>query len=133
MKLSIFVMIIKVPVALTLMRWFGLMGLPLSHAVTVTFEVVIMIWILSQRLGGWKNGIGGQLFRTLLAALCMGAGLVAIDGLMPPFGALRVILICGIGVLVFALFSFALQIRALFPLLDRIRRRMAPSPPSGAS
>ena len=127
--LSLVVMAIKIPVALALMDAWGLIGLPLSHAVTVTFEVVIMVWVLKRRIGGWSQGLMNQLGRILVAALMMGSVVFALDGLIPPMGAVRVLLLCAMGAGVFGLFAYVLQIRALAPLLVRIQRRMPTAPP----
>jgi len=129
MKLSLVVMAIKIPIALALMDAWGLIGLPLSHAVTVTLEVAVMVVVLQRRIGGWTKGILNQLGRVSIAALMMGAVVFGLDGLLPPMGPLRVLLLCAAGSGVFGLFAYVLQIRALAPLLVRIQRRMAKRPP----
>ena len=125
MKLSLVVMAIKIPVAIALMNRLGLIGLPLSHAVTVSFEVTVMVWVLHKRIGGWMPGIINQLGRVVVASLLMGAVVFGLDGLLPGLGELRVLLLCAAGAGVYALFAYVLQIRALSPLWHRIERRMA--------
>jgi putative peptidoglycan lipid II flippase len=129
MKLSLVVMVIKIPVALALLNAWGLIGLPLSHAVTVSVEVAIMMSVLHRRLGGWTSGFFNEFIRILVASLLMGAVVFGFDGLIPQMGALRVILLCGLGAGAFGVFAAVLQIRSLAPLWARIQRRMAASPP----
>ena len=102
MKLSIVVMVTKLPVAWGMMypMGLGLNGLPLSHAVTVTFEVGIMLWVLGGRMGGWSPGFWNQQARIVVASIGMGACVWMLKPYSHGFG---VLLVCaaGAGVYVF--------------------------------
>ena len=69
MKLSLGVMAAKFPIAwgLVYTAGLGIDGLPLSHGITVTAEVIVMLWVLRGRLGGYTDGFMGQHARMLLA------------------------------------------------------------------
>jgi putative peptidoglycan lipid II flippase len=129
MKLSLVVMVIKIPVALALLNTWGLIGLPLSHAVTVSLEVMFMMVVLHRRLGGWTRGFLNEFCRIIVASLLMGAVVFGFDGLLPQMGPFRVLILCALGGGVFGVFATVLQIRAVAPLWVRIQRRMASPPP----
>ena len=124
MKMSLVVMAIKIPVAMALLNALGLIGLPLSHAVTVTLEVVVLMTILGRRTGGWRTGLWFELLRICIAASFMGVTVFALEGLLPPMGHLRVLLLCLLGAAVYAVFAFVLQVRSLSPILQRLTRRI---------
>ena len=128
MKLSLVVMAIKIPVALAFMNTWGLIGLPLSHAVTVNVEVMVMMAVLHRRIGGWTHGFGYELARITLASLLMGAVVVGFDGLLPHMGHFRVVFLCALGAGAFGVFAFVLKIRAVAPLWARIQRPKTPPP-----
>lgn len=132
MKLSLVIMAAKVPVALWLMELYGVDGLPLSHAVTVSFEVLIMLLVLRGRLGGWAPGFMGQHLRIALAAAAMG---VAVQALLPWTEGARVLLVCGVGAVVYGVLVLLLGVREARPfarrVVDKIRRRPPPPPPGG--
>jgi putative peptidoglycan lipid II flippase len=124
MKMSLIVMAIKIPVAMALLQALGLIGLPLSHAVTVTLEVTVLMAILGRKTGGWRAGLWLEVFRIVIAASFMGVTVFALDGLLPPMGHLRVLLLCLLGATVYAVFAFVLQVRSLTPILQRLTRRL---------
>ena len=139
MRLSLVVMAAKLPVAIGLSNWMGLNGLPLSHAVTVTFEVVIMMWVLGRRFDGWEPGFWGQQMRIVLAAALMGGVVWSLRGWADGLG---VLLVCAIGGVSYAFFALALGIREAKELLIKIfgklhllpvlgKLGMLPPPPAG--
>jgi putative peptidoglycan lipid II flippase len=128
MKLSLVVMAAKVPVALFLVHTMGLglNGLPLSHAVTVTAEVVAMLWVLHGRMGGWAPGFWGQQLRILAAATIMGGSVQALGAHAQGLGT---VFVCAIGGAVYGAASLALGVRASRSVMDKIKRRLLPPPP----
>ncbi len=73
MRVSLAAMALKLPVALGLVHTLGLgiAGLPLSHAVTVTGEVLVLGAMLGRRMGGFAPGFLGQHLRMALACALM--------------------------------------------------------------
>ncbi|RME28892.1 MAG: murein biosynthesis integral membrane protein MurJ, partial [Deltaproteobacteria bacterium] len=83
MKLSVVMMLAKLPVALGLVYGLGMgiAGLPLSHAITVSAEVAVMAWLMGRRLGGWAPGFWNQHLRIAAAA----AGMAGVLHLLAPW------------------------------------------------
>lgn len=90
MRLSIGAMLAKVPVILLLTRGFGLgvEALPLSHALTVSGECVLLGWGLRDRVRG--RGLLRAHLAIGIAALVLGAAAFALNGTM------HVVLVCAI-------------------------------------
>ena len=88
MRLSLAVMVVKVPIALGLMMAFGVAGLPLSHAVTVSAEVAAMVLALRSRIGAMVPGFWGEQARIVLAAAGMGVGVWALRGVADGLGVI---------------------------------------------
>lgn len=130
MKLSIVVMVTKLPVAWGMMypMGLGLNGLPLSHAVTVTFEVGIMLWVLGGRMGGWSPGFWNQQARIVVASIGMGACVWMLKPYSHGFG---VLLVCAAGAGAYAVLSIVLGIRESKTVLRKLLRRGPPPPPGG--
>jgi putative peptidoglycan lipid II flippase len=126
MKLSLVVMAMKIPVALALMKAVGLIGLPLSHAVTVSLEAVVMLAVLHRRLGGLVTGFPTEMFRVALASGVMGAVVFGLDGLVPGGGGFRVVGLCCAGAVAYAICAAGLKIRAFAPLMEKLQRRLRP-------
>jgi len=126
MKLSLVVMAIKIPVALALMKAVGLIGLPLSHAVTVSLEAAVMLMVLHRRLGGLVTGFTAEMLRVALASAVMGAVVMGLDGLVPGVGEFRVLGLCAAGVFAYGVCAAGLKIRAFTPLMEKVRRRLSP-------
>jgi putative peptidoglycan lipid II flippase len=126
MKLSLVVMAMKIPVALALMKAVGLIGLPLSHAVTVSLEAVVMLAVLHRRLGGLVTGFPTEMFRVALASGVMGAVVFGLDGLVPGGGGFRVVGLCGAGAVAYAICAAGLKIRAFAPLMEKLQRSLRP-------
>jgi len=126
MKLSLFVMAMKVPVALLFVHTvgMGLNGLPLSHAVTVTFEVALMVWILHRRLGGWADGFWSQHLRMLVATAIMGGFVWAVRGVVPSMNTWGVVLVCAAGAGVYGIAAILLGIRGMDALQEKVRRKL---------
>jgi putative peptidoglycan lipid II flippase len=119
MRLSVVVMIIKIPVAMALLDTFGLIGLPLSHALTVSGEALVMMLVLRKLLGGWRDGLLMQIGRIVLASTGMGCVVYGLDMLLPPMGIFRVLGLCAVGGLSFGIFAAALKVSAIQPLLNK--------------
>ena len=75
MGVAIGTMAAKVPVALLLVYTFGLgfLGLPLSHGVLVTSEVILLLWGLGSRAGGLPRRVYTDHVRMAVAAALMSA------------------------------------------------------------
>ena len=125
MRLSLVVMAIKIPVALLLLDLFGLIGLPLSHAVTVSLEVIVMMAVLHRRLKGWQEGLWSELARIALASAVMGVAVHTLSTVLPAMGHLQVIVLSAAGGLVFISMALLLRIRALRPIWVKVQRRLA--------
>ena len=100
MKLSLGVMALKLPVAWALVypMEMGVNGLPLSHAITVSLEVVAMIWVLSRRFGGLTPGLWSQHIRMVISVGVMGIAVTWVQPVVQPLlGAAGVLLTCGVG------------------------------------
>lgn len=75
---------LKLPVALALMSRVGLPGIPLSHAVLASMEVLALLLLLQRRVGGLGRALAGDHLRTFAAA---GVMTLAMLGLQSAFGA----------------------------------------------
>jgi putative peptidoglycan lipid II flippase len=76
--------LLKLPLALWLMRVVSLQGLPLSHAILASIEVLFLLWLIQRRVPGlWRLLLGFHgkvvLASALMAGLVWGLGL-ALDG-----------------------------------------------------
>jgi putative peptidoglycan lipid II flippase len=119
MKLGLGVALVKWPLATALTGAWGLIGLPLSHAITVSLEVLVLLGLLGRRLGGLDPGWLGQQARIVVAAAAMGLALLALRE------RVGVLVACGLGALIYGLAAGLLGVRELGPLLRRFR----PPPP----
>ena len=132
MKISLVVMAAKLPVALALMVPFGVDGLPLSHAVTVSFEVAVLLWVLRGRLGGWVDGFWSQHLRIAVAATAMGG---AVWALRPLGEGVIVLGVAGVGAGIYGVLVLLLGVREARPfarkVADKLARRPPPPPPGG--
>jgi len=130
LRLSLVVMVLKLPVALGLMYplGFGLDGLPLSHAVTVSLEVLVMIWVLSKRMGGWAPGFWSQQMRILAASAGMG---LVVWQLRDHAEGMGVLLVCGAEAGAYGILSVLLRVRETRTVLQKLLRRGPPPPPGG--
>ena len=132
MKISLVVMAAKLPVALALVVPFGVDGLPLSHAVTVSFEVAVLLWVLRGRLGGWVDGFWSQHVRIAAAAAAMG-GVVWV--LRPHGEGVLVLGVAGAGAAIYGVLVLLLGVREARPfarkVVDKLARRPPPPPPGG--
>jgi putative peptidoglycan lipid II flippase len=128
MRLSLVVMAAKIPVAYGLMytAGMGVEGLPLSHAVTVSFEVVCMVVVLGRRLQGWAQGFWSQQIRICIAAAVMG---VAVWFAMPWATGLGVLGVCLLGAVTYGIAASILQVRELTTLRQKVARKLLPPPP----
>ena len=114
-------LVVKLPLALWLLDLFGLRGLPLSHAILVSGEVVVLIWLLSRRIqGGLLRALIGPQLRILIASGVMGAGLWALEGRIP--GVPGLLLSVALGAALFVFSSEAIGLREARSILSRLRR-----------
>jgi len=132
MKISMGAMLAKLPVALGLVYGLGMgiQGLPLSHAVTVTGEVGVLMWLLSRRLDGWAPGFWGQHLRIMVAAAAMGGLLVV---LRPWAHGPMLLVVVAAGATVYGLLAMALGVRetrsVVVRVLIKLRLYRGPPPP----
>lgn len=126
MRLSLGVLIVKVPIALLLCDTLGLglIGLPLSHALTASAEVLVLVLVLRSRLGGWSEGFVGQLARIGLASALLA---VLVAALRPWADGPWLLPICALGAVVYGLLGLLFGVREL----RGIARRLLPPPPPG--
>ena len=122
----------------------GLDGLPLSHAVTATFEVLVMMWVLGRRMEGWARGFWNQQLRIALATTGMGLAVYQMApvitgewtllceslgwGRMADLGVLWV---CAAGAGVYGVLAIGFGIRETRTILRKLLRRGPPPPPGG--
>ena len=100
MKVAIALMLLKLPVAWAIV-WplgMGYQGLPLSHAVLVTAETVILWAGLSPRVGGLPPRLVGDHFRIAVGAVAMG---VAVWALRPWAHGAGLVAVCAGGALIY--------------------------------
>jgi putative peptidoglycan lipid II flippase len=146
MRLSLVVVVIKLPLAWGMMYplGLGLDGLPLSHAVTASFEVLVMMWVLGRRMEGWARGFWSQQLRIALATTGMG---LAVYGLTPlittewallceqlgwgGMSDLGVLWICAVGAGIYGVLAIGLGVRETRTIVRKILRRGPPPPPGG--
>ena len=99
MKWAIAIAVIKLPVAMALLQSLGLIGLPLSHAVTVTIEVTAMLWILQRRFGILDTSVIKESLKIVAATALMG---LILWPLRPYANGLMLFAAVGVGALVSA-------------------------------
>jgi putative peptidoglycan lipid II flippase len=134
MRLSLVVMVLKIPVALlfTDALGMGVSGLPLSHAVTVTIEVGAMAWLLRRHTDGWRPGFWSQQGRIVLASAAMGV----LVWLLRPGAALLggggVAVVCCVGAGAYGVLVLVLGVRESRTLFERLWVRILRRPPPGA-
>lgn len=118
MRLSLAVMVAKLPLALLLtdVLGLGLAGLPLSHAITVSGEMIVMLALLSRRAGGGAVPVR-ELARTVAASAGMAAAVLALRPLSELFAGVGVLGVSGAGAAVYAALCLALGVREV----DRVR------------
>lgn len=102
-------LLLKLPVIALLTRGFGMgvEALPLSHALTVGGEAVVLLWGMRDRLG---PGLAGAHLRMLIAGGALAAILWGLNG------QAHVVIVCGVGGIGYLAAAWALrlpEIRAL--------------------
>lgn len=125
MRLSLGVMLVKLPLALLLTERLalGLAGLPLSHAITVSAEIAVLLAVLMRRAGG-SSVPGGQLLRSAGASVVM---LVAVLWMRPwadLAGGLGVIAVSGAGAALYGLACLVLGVREVERVRGSLARRL---------
>lgn len=126
MRLSIAVLLAKLPVALLCVRHFGVPGLALSHALTVTAEVAVLVGVLGRRLGGFPEGFWGAHARMALACVGMGAAVWGMRGAATLGGGFGVLGVCGAGAVIYGALALALGLGEARELLSKL---LPPPPP----
>ena len=126
MKWAIVIAILKLPVAYALLETLGLIGLPLSHAVTVSVEVTAMLWILNKRfhildISFLKETVKIALTTTIMALILL--------PLKPYSDGLLLFIHVAIGALVFGVFGLVFKVEAVSALFQKISRKRLPPPP----
>jgi putative peptidoglycan lipid II flippase len=126
MKLSLAVMAVKVPLAWWLVYplAMGVDGLPLSHAITVSAEVVAMLWILHRRLGGLAEGFWSQHMRMCAAAAAMGVSIWAVHPVLEVLGPLSVLASCALGGGVYLAAAGLLGVRTAREVQNRLLAKL---------
>ena len=132
MKLSLAVMAAKVPLAwgLVYTAGMGVDGLPLSHGITVSIEVIIMLWVLRARFNGFTPGFVSQHLRMGIATAIMAITLYAVHPTLEVLGPAGVLGSCAVGALAYGGVALALgvdtarevQAKLLGKILGRGRR-----------
>lgn len=112
---------LKLPLALALMAWVGLAGVPLSHAALAAAEVALLVALLHGRIGGLWGPWARYHLRGLGLALALGAALTPLASRLPDLAAL-LLLPPLTGALWLGL-AWALGLDEGRALLDRVRRR----------
>ncbi|MCB9758327.1 MAG: murein biosynthesis integral membrane protein MurJ [Alphaproteobacteria bacterium] len=102
---------LKLPVALGLMAWVGLAGIPLSHAVLAGAEVVVLVGLLERRVGGVVRQMIGLHARAAVAAAVMGAAVWAAAARLPMDRGL--LLVAGLSALGAAVYLGACELLGL--------------------
>ncbi len=130
MKLSLVVMAAKLPLAWWLVYplEMGVNGLPLSHAITVSFEVVAMLWVLQRRLGGLSPGFWSQHLRMVVAVVIMGLVVVWVHPMLGALGGFGVVLSCGVGAGVYGLAALLLGVTEAKAIQARVLGRLRREP-----
>jgi putative peptidoglycan lipid II flippase len=132
MKLSLGVMVAKVPLAWGLVYGLqmGIDGLPLSHAITVSAEVLAMVWVLRTRMSGLASGIGAQHLRMVGATAIMAVAVMGVQPTLSALGPLGVLGSCAVGGLVYGTSGLVLGIHTAHELrakiLGKLRRGSRP-------
>lgn len=126
MKLAIVIAIIKIPAAYGLLDAFGLMGLPLSHALTVGIEVTAMLWILQLRFHIIDSAFLIETIKIMIAGVIMGLALIPI---LPHVKGVFIIAPIFMGALVFGIVGMVIRIEAVDTLRKKIIGRLLPPPP----
>ena len=131
MKIAVGVMVAKLPIALLCMDGLGLglAGLPLSHAILVSAEVLILGVGLGIRVQGFSPGLGVSAARIAAASGVMAGALLWARPILIPLGAPGALLLCGVGAGVYGALALILRMDEARDVLARLRRRGPPPLP----
>lgn len=134
MRLTVAAALLKLPVALlcTDLLGLGVAGLPLSHAILVSAEVAGLLYALSRRAGGLPPGFWRSQARTVLANLGLAAGVILLAPMADLVGGLGVLVVCGLGAVLYGGLALGLRIPEAAMVVDRLRRRRPPPRPGAA-
>ncbi|HJN76758.1 MAG TPA: murein biosynthesis integral membrane protein MurJ [Myxococcota bacterium] len=120
MFVGIGLVLLKLPLALWLMGHIELRGLPLSHAILATVEVIVLLVLLERRVPGTLKRMVGRHARVAAATLVMG---VVVWLLTPYATRLTVAPIALGGALVYFLAADLVGLREGRALVGRLRRQ----------
>ncbi|MBL8156667.1 MAG: murein biosynthesis integral membrane protein MurJ [Anaerolineae bacterium] len=108
-------------------------GLALANSLGVTFEVLVLLWILRRRWhGADESAIARTVVRTLAASLLMALAIVLVNALWTALGlagrglvftVIQIGLETGIGLIVFIVAALLLQIDEIHYVRNRLIRR----------
>lgn len=110
--------VVKWPLAVWLLEKVDLMGLPLSHALLVSAEVLVLLILLARRVPGLLKPLAGFHVRALVPTAVMGAAVWAVRDTLE-------LLSIPVGVLVFGAVAMLVGLNPL----RLLRRRRGPPPP----
>ncbi len=123
-SIGIGAMVVNVGLSLLLIRPMAHGGLALANSVATLAEMVILLWLLRGKLGGWKESkVGRSLIRTLAASAIMAVVVIGLLNVLAGWsGPIQAVVIGGAAVAVYAIAAWILgssEIRSLPSLLRR--------------
>lgn len=117
--------LINIVTAVIFVRWWGVVGLALSFAVSYTIAAVISIVVLLRHSPGFDwRGLADTWFRLLLAAGIMGGTVFGVVGIMRPGSNLMLIVSVGsgiaVGAIVYVVSILAIGVQGIDELFRRL-------------
>lgn len=134
MRVAVGLLLVKLPLALLCMDTLGLglAGLPLSHAILVSAEILILGAALRLRIQGFAPGFWTSIGKTGLASCAMGAALLLTRGVAERLGDGGTLALCAGGGALYGAVALLLRIQETDFVLARLRRLLPPPPPGAA-
>lgn len=118
-------------------------GLALANSLGVTFEVLVLLWLLRRRWhGANESALGRTVIKTLAASLIMALAIVIANTLWNalgltnrglPFTVAQIGIETGIGLAVFAAAAYFLRLQEFQMLVNTLLRRKSPAAVAGTS
>lgn len=128
MWIGLGLVLVKLPLAAWLTARLGVIGIPLSHAILATAEVLWLTALLHRRAGGLISALVGPHARVLVATALMALGVVAAR----PYaggGLVSIVVLGGGGAALFFAVAALLGLEESRTLLRRALRRQPPGLP----